>query len=472
MATTPATTGSNGSSIDVNAIVNGLMSIERQPITKLNTKQTDYQAKLTALGLIKSKVDAFQTAVKSLSSPSSGSFVAFKATSSDTSVLSATANSTAVAGTYSVDVSSLAQSQKLVAAGQTSSTTAISDGAATTVTFDFGTITGGTLAAGVYSGATFTSNGSATKNITIDGTNNTLQGIRDAINAAKMGVSASIVNDGSGTPFRLALSSDNSGISNSLKITTSGGDGTINTLLAHDPAGTQHLNQTVAAQNANFKVNGIPISKTSNSVTDAIQGVTLTLNNVTATPTSLTIVTDTSAVTDSVTNFVKAYNDLYSAMKNSSAYKSKSSLEGDATLRGLQAQMRSIASSTVSGGTLSTLGEAGLSFQVSGTLQLDSAKLNSAMAKNFSDVANLFNSTTGFATKFDAMATSALAVDGTFATRTNGLNKSIKNISDQITSLESRMTRLQKQYTTTYSNLNVLLSNMAQTSAYLTRQLG
>ena len=159
-------------------------------------------------------------------------------------------------------------------------------------------------------------------------------------------------------------------------------------------------------------------------------------------------------------------------MKNSSAYKSKSALEGDAMLRGLQSQMRSIANSTVSGGTLSSLGEAGLSFLTTGTLQLDSAKLSSAMAKDFNDVANLFNSATGYATKFGAMTTTALAFGGTIASKTNSLNQSIKNVSEQINSLETRMTRLQKQYTATYSNLNVMLSSMAQTSAYLTRQLG
>lgn len=466
------TSVASATSLDVNAIVTSLMSIERQPITKLNTKQTDYQAKLTAVSLIKSKIDTFQTAVKALSNPSSGSFIAFKATSSDPAIFSASASSSAVAGNYTLDVISLAQSQKLVAVGQASSTTAISDGIATTINFDFGTISGGTLTAGVYSGAAFASNGSAPKSITIDGTNNTLSGIRDAINATKIGVSASIVNDGSGTPYRLALSSDNSGISNSLKISTTGGDGTINTLLANDPAGAQNLNQTVAAQNADFKVNGIAISKASNSVTDAIQGVTLTLNKITTTPATLTIATDTSAVSDSVTSFVKAYNDLYSAMKNSSAYKSKSALEGDAMLRGLQSQMRSIANSTVSGGTLSSLGEAGLSFLTTGTLQLDSAKLSSAMAKDFNDVANLFNSATGYATKFGAMTTTALAFGGTIASKTNSLNQSIKNVSEQINSLETRMTRLQKQYTATYSNLNVMLSSMAQTSAYLTRQLG
>lgn len=467
-----ATSVSSANSLDVNAIVTSLMSIERQPITKLNTKQTEYQAKLTAVSLIKSKVDAFQTAVQALSNPSSGSFVAFTATSSDPTVFSASASSSAVAGGYTLDVINLAQSQKLVAVGQASSNTAISDGTATTINFDFGTISGGTFSAGVYSGAAFASNGTAIKSITINGTNNTLSGIRDAINAAKMGVSASIVNDGSGTPYRLALSSDNSGISNSMKISTSGGDGKINTLLANDPAGVQNLNQTVAAQNANFKVNGISISKTSNSVTDAIQGVTLTLNKVTTTPTILTIATNTSAVNDSVTGFVKAYNDLYSAMKNSSAFKSKSALEGDAMLRGLQSQMRSIANSTVSGGTMTTLGEVGLSFLTTGTLKLDSAKLSSAMAKDFNDVANLFNSATGYATKFSAMTATALAFDGTIATKTNGLNQSIKNVGDQINSMESRMTRLQKQYTATYSNLNVMLSSMAQTSAYLTRQLG
>jgi flagellar hook-associated protein 2 len=472
MATSSTTSTTSGSSIDVNAIVSGLMTIERQPITKLNNKQTSYQAKLTAIGLIKSKLDAFRTAVKNLNSPTSGSFNAYTATPSDPSVLTASATNAAIAGTYAIEIATLAQSQKLVTAGQTSSTAAIGDGTATTITFDFGTISGGTLTSGTYTGATFTSNGSGAKSITIDSSNNTLAGIRDAINAAKMGVSASIVNDGSGTPYRIALSSDNSGLSNSLKITTSGGDGTLSALLANDPAGTQNLNQTVAAQNASFKVNGIQISKTSNSVTDAIQGVTLTLNNLSSVPVTLTVAPDTASVNTSLGKFVTAYNDLYSAMKNSSAYKSGSSLEGDAMLRDLQAQMRNIANNTVSGGTLTTLEDAGLSYTTTGTLQLDSAKLKAAMAKNFGDVVNLFTSATGYATKFDQFATQALAFDGTIATKTNSINQSIKNISDQISSLETRLARLEKQYRTTYSNLDLMLGKMAKTSAYLTHQLG
>jgi flagellar hook-associated protein 2 len=480
MATNPISSGSS-TGFDVNAVVTGLMTIERKPLDKLNAKVTDYQAKITTLGSFKSQVASLQSAAQSLGSTSSSSFLAFKATPSDTSVVSASATSTAAAGSYSLDVTSLAQSQKLVAAGRISSTAAISNGVATTVTFDFGTIDisatnshgGGSLTAGAYTNADFISNGSGTKNITIDGTNNTLEGIRDAINAAKIGATATIVNDGSGTPYRLALSSDTTGVSQSLKITTSGGDGTIDSLLAHDPGGlpaAQHLNQTTAAQNADFTVNGIQISKTSNTVTDAIQGVTLTLSKE-STATTLTIARDTTAVSDKVAGFVTAYNTLYSAMKNSSAYKSKSALEGDATLRSLQGQMHSIADSLVSGGTLTKHSDVGLSFQTNGTLTLDSAKLDSAMNTSFSDVAYLFNSATGYATQFDQWATDTLASGGAIDTRTTTINDSIKSVNTQIDSLTLRLDRLQKQYTTQYSSLNVLLSKMGSISTYLTQQL-
>jgi flagellar hook-associated protein 2 len=443
--------------LDVPSLVSQLMTAERQPINKLNTRSAGYQAQITALGLITSKVATFQTAAQSLGSSSSSSLLAFAATSSNTSALSATASSTAVAGSYSVNVTTLAQAQKLVAVGQASSTTAISDGVATSVTFDFGTTVG----------SVFTPNGSS-QSITIDSTNNTLEGIRDAINAAGMGVSATIVNDGSGLPYRLALSGS-TGASNSLKITTTGGDGTIGNLLAYDPAGTKNLTQTAAAQNAVFDVNGISVTKSSNTVTDAIQGVTLTLSAENSTAT-LTVARDTAAVSTAASTFVQAYNDLYTSMKNSYAAKSGSALAGDSTLRNLQTQMRDIAATAVSSGNLTHLFDVGISFKADGTMQLDSSKLSSTMATSFSDVAALFNSSTGFATRFDQWATTALAVDGTLANHTSAINQRISSISDQISSLEVRMTALQKQYSAQYTALDVALTRMNQTSAYLTQQ--
>jgi flagellar hook-associated protein 2 len=287
-----------------------------------------------------------------------------------------------------------------------------------------------------------------------------------------MGVSATIVNDGSGTPYRLALSSNNTGASNSLKITTDGAGNGVDNLLAYDPGGTKKLAQTVAAQNAVFDVNGIAISKPSNTITDAIQGVTLTLSNVTAalSPVTLTVARDTAAVSTAASTFVQAYNDLYTSMKNSTAYKSGSALTGDATLRSLQIQMRDIASTPVGSGNLTNLFQVGISFKADGTMQLDNTKLNSAMSSGFSDVSALFNSTTGFGTRFDQWATSTLAIDGTMANHTSAINKHISEISDQISTLETRMTALQKQYSAQYTALDVALTRMNQTSTYLTQQ--
>ncbi len=466
-------TSAVSSGIDVQGIVAGLMQIERMPIDKLNKQQQSYQSKISALGNIQSQMANLQTAVKALNNTSTSSLVAFKSTSSDTTILSATADSTAAAGNYSINVTNLAQSQNLVATGQTSSSTAISDGVATTVTFDFGTITGGTLTNGAYTGATFNSSGGTPGSIVIDGTNNSLTGIRDAINAAGLGVTATIVNDGSASPYRLTLTSSTTGAASSVKITTSGGDGTINTLLAHDPGGlpsAQHLNQTVEAKNANFTVNGIAATNASNTVTNVIQGVTLNLSK-DASSATLSVGRDTSAVTSAVNGLVTAYNSLYSSMRNAYAYKSGSVLEGDTTLRNLQLQMRSVAAGVVTGGTMSNLGEAGISFKTDGTMQLDSSKLSSAMTTNFADVAHLFNSATGFATKFDTFATASLAPDGAFATHTDKFNRNISDIVKRVDSMESRMKNIESRYRYQYSQLNILLSSMNSTSAYLTQQL-
>ncbi len=466
-----AITASSTTALDVPTLVSQLMAIERRPIDKLDAKVSSYESKISSFGTLSSLVSSFQTAAESLSS----SLEKLATTPSDANVLSATAASTAVPGSYSINVSQLAQSQNLIAAGQTSSTAAIGDGTATTVTFDFGTISGGTLTNGVYSGAAFTSNGGGTQSIVIDSTNNTLEGIRDAINAAGMGVTATIVNDGSGTPYRLALTSTNSGLSNSLKITTSGGDGSIGNLLGYDPAGTQNLTQTMAAQNANLTVNGIAITSASNTVSEAIQGVTLTLKSTTTTPTSLAVARDTTAINTAASGFVDAYNALASQIKSRSAFgtddKTAGALAGDGTLRVMQEQLRGIFNTPASGGTLTSLAQVGIAFQKDGSLLLDSSKLNNALSTDFSDVTNLLSSSTGYATRLEAWAKSTLAIDGLIDTRTKSLKQNVENYNDEIDRLEIRMKALEKKYTTEYTTLNLLLSSMNSTSTYLTQQL-
>lgn len=469
------TSASSSAGIDVQTIVSQLMAIERKPIDDLNTRISSYQTKISSFGTISSLVSTFQSSLQGLT----GALQSFSAISSDTSVASASADSTAVAGTYSLSVSSLAQAQNLVAAGQTSSTTAIGGGTSTTVSFDFGTISGGTLTNGTYSGASFASNGNGVKSITIDGTNNTLQGIRDTINAANLGVSASIVNDGSATPYRLVLTSSQTGASNSIKITTTGGDGSIGALLGYDPAGTQNLSQTTAAQNANFTVNGIAITSATNTTSTAIQGVNLVLNKASASAATVTVARDAGSMQTAAAKFVDAYNALATQLRSRSAYPSSKGatppvLSGDGTVRLMIDQLRSIlgtSATPASGGSLTLLAQVGITSKADGTLSIDTGKLSNAMSANFSDVANLFSGATGFATRLNNWAASALAPTGMIANRTDSMNTSIQRYTDQIGRLENRMTFLQKQYTDTYTRLNMALASMNSTSAYLTQQL-
>ncbi|MEW6563049.1 MAG: flagellar filament capping protein FliD [Pseudomonadota bacterium] len=376
-----------GSSIDVNSIVSQLMSVEKQPLSALSKKEGSYQSKLSAYGNVKSALSNLQTSLATLNK--SSSFQVLKATPSDATVLTATATSSAKStGTYSVSVSQLAQAQSLVATGQTSATAAIGSGASTTLTFDFGTT-------GVGS---FTSNGNGVKTVTIDSSNNSLQGIRDAINNAKIGVTASIVNDGSGTPYRLTLSSDTAGASNSMKISVAG-DATLNSLLGYDPAGTMNLSQTQAAQNANLTINGVAVSKNTNTITDAIPGVTLNLLKTTASPITVGVAQDSSAVQGSIESFIKSYNDLNTMLRNVTAYnestKTGAALLGDSTIRTIQNQMRSILNTPLSntGGSLTMLSQVGISFQKDGSLSLDATQLTKAIGSNPQDIARLFAAT-------------------------------------------------------------------------------
>ncbi len=462
---------STTTAFDVTTLVSQLMAVERKPVDTLNTKISDTQARISSWGTLSGLVSSFQSSTQKLMTD----LQKLAATSSDTTALSASAASTGVPGTYSVNVTQLAQSQSLVAAGQTSSSTAISDGTPTTLTFDFGAITGGTLTNGTYGGATFTSNGNGTTSIVIDGTNNTLEGIRDAINAANMGVSATIVNDGSGTPYRLALSAVNSGADQSMKISVSGGDGTLDALLGYDPETTQNLTQTRAAQNATLTVNGIDITSPSNTVSEAVQGVTLTLRNLTSTPANITIERDVTSIDAAVNSFVDSYNALATQMKSRLAYGSSTAtagaLSGDSTLRSLQEELRSVFNTATGGGTLSRLAEVGISFQKDGTLAYDSSKLTTAIGNNFSDVLNLFNGSTGFATRIDAWASSALQTGGLIDLRTQTLKSQVQDNQDEIDRLEIRLSAIEKKYTREYTNLNLLLSSMNTTSTFLTQQL-
>ena len=456
-----------GANIDVAGIVNQLMQIERIPLNSLIAQKDSFEAKISALGTIKSSLSSLQTSLAGLKT--GDSILANKATSSDTTILNATGTTGAVAGNYSISsITQLAQSQKLVATGQASSTAAIGTGTSTVVTIDLGTT----------SGATFTPNGSGPFNITIDSANNTLEGIRDEINNANAGVTATIVNDGDATnPYRLVLTSTSTGADQSMKITTDAADATIDGLLTYDPAGTMNLTETSVAQNANFTVDGLAITKSSNTVTDVISGVTLELKSQTATPVTVSVSQDTDTAKTAVEDFVTAYNDLLAEInkQTDSGYSGGSigALASDSVTRQMLNYIREEITTAPTGitGSYNSLTSIGVSFQRDGTLAVDDAILTAAIQDDNNNVAELFSSADGYATRIDAALSDLLSLNGTIALRTDAFNDRISLLEDRQTTLEGRLDRTEARLRAQFTNLDVMISSLSVTSNYLTQQL-
>jgi len=267
---------------------------------------------------------------------------------------------------------------------------------------------------GSHQGSGFALNGAInSKTITLEAGDQTLQGIRDAINKADMGVTATIVSDGSSKPFHLVVTSNKTGEATSMKIGVSGEDGSpadpaLAALLGYDPTGVQGMAQTAGAQSTLLNMNGIEIKSDSTSVKDAIQGVTLDVSAVGSS--TLTVTKDTAAISTAVNDFVKAYNTLNTTMSGLTKYNAETKkgaiLQGDASVRAIQSQMRRQISAVVegTGGKLNSLSQIGIAFQQDGSLKVDSSKLNKAITDNAADFGGLFaamGSTTDGLVKFD-----------------------------------------------------------------------
>lgn len=457
MAVSSATSGGG---IDVAGIVSQLMTAERQPLAALSTREASYQSKISALGTVKSALSAFQSAARSLSDLSATP--SNTTASSDSTLFTATASSAAAIGTHTIEIGNLAQAQKLAATGQTDTTTAIGTG---TLTFDFGTTTAGVFASG----------GAGTKTVTIDETNNTLQGIRDAINAANIGVTANIVNDGGASPYRLTLSSSATGLSNTMQIAVAG-DTALSDLLNYDPNGVMNMTQTATAQNAALIVDGVAVSKASNTVSDVIDGVTLTLLKPTTGQESIETKRDTAALQAAVESFAKTYSDLNKTLTDLTAYnattRKAAALQGDSVIRGMQTRLRSILGAEVAtGGTLTTLSQIGVSTQKDGSLKVDTAKLTAAINGNFGDFSALLGRPLGYGYALNEFASTTLGFDGALTGRTEGLNNAIRDIGKQRDAINTRLVSVEARYRRQFTSLDSMLSSMGQTSSYLSQQL-
>jgi flagellar hook-associated protein 2 len=440
-----------GSGLDVSSIITSLMALERKPLDQLETAESKIQSQISEVGRIKSALSKFRDLAAKLASTD------FWRTSTGTASNSAvgiTTSSSASPAQYSVNVTSLAAAQAIAAPAVASSTA--------------------TLGAGTL---TIQRSGGDPFDVTIEATD-TLAAIRDKINAAGAGVTASILNDGSGA--RLMMRSNETGVANGFTTTVSGTglDG-----LTFD-AGTQTGGATraQAAEDAVATINNLPITSATNTLTDVLDGVTLTLNAETAAPVTVTVAPDTAALKKTLTEFASAYTDLARLIATDTKYdattKKAGALQGDSAIVGLQTQLRSmIGASSGASTAFARLSDAGFEMQQDGSLTVNSTKLDKAIA-NLPELKALFSNSSltdpsldGFGKRFRVVASSILGIDGSLTSRSDGLSEKLKRNQKQQDRMEERLAATQKRLEKQYSMLDAKLGTLNGLSSYVTQQV-
>jgi flagellar hook-associated protein 2 len=462
-STTGSTTGSllSAGPLDVTTLVTQLMAVQSAPVNRLKSQEQGVQTRLSAYGQIQSALSALQTSASTMSLASS--FQSASATVTGSGV-SASVNGSAAPANYSVSVSALAQ-------GQAVASTAVSDPAAATatgtLTLQLGSVGNGAFAAGA---------GVAPISVTIDSTNNSLNGIAAAINTAAAGsVNASVVTDASGS--RLVLNSAATGASSAFTVSGSAGL----TQFGFDPsapAANAAMGQTQAAANASYSVNGLALTSQSNTITSAISGVTLNLTQ--APPpggvlqSQITVGTDSSAITSHVNDFIANYNKVVTTVNGLTNYNAQtntaSTLTGDAAARVTMGTLQAISGGAFSGSDANHayLAQVGIGVNSDGTLTLDSTRFQAAFAANPGAVTAMFTTATGtgsqqgFAVQVNNAAQQMISATGMLGASEQTLRTQISSMTNQIALMQASLAQTQQRLLQEYSKVNAALSAAQQ----------
>jgi flagellar hook-associated protein 2 len=449
-----------GSGLQLESLVTKLMAAESVSLTTLQTKEATYQTKISAMGTLRSSLSSLQTAASGMMpavlQSATDKFAAYTATLANTSVATATATTGAVAGKYSLEVTTLAQGQRLTSSAVSSSTTSI-------------TSSGGTLKLelGTLSGGTYTADSSRSFDISLSA-GATLGDLRDAINNLNTDVTATIINGTGGA--QLVLNGAD-GTNNVMQLSSSDISG-----FNYSPTatGSQGWTQGQPAADAAFTLNGIPATSHSNTVTGALDGVTLELTGTNSgSPTTLTITQDLSTnITKALQSFVTSFNSAYATMSTLGAYnadtKVAGDLQGNSTLRYAMSQIRQNVFSITSGSTSSayqTLSNIGVSINSSGQLSIDTTKLTAAIKADPTTVSNLVSNV---GSTYNTTIDNLIGSDGSVTVATTGLNKTVTDIESQKTKMQERLDAIETRYRAQFTALDTLVSSLTSTGDYLT----
>lgn len=454
-----------GSGLKLADILDSLTTAEKAQLTPITKQQTSYTAKLSAYGTLKNSLEAFQTANTALNK--ADLFTATTTTSSSSSAFSATTTGGAIAGKYTISVSQLAQAQTLTTRNtQPDNKTAIAS-ADSKITIQQG---------GDKKPVT----------VNISAADSSLTGIRDAINKADAGVSASVINVGNGE-YRLSITSTETGSDNAMTLTVSG-DADLQSFMGYNGTSTDAGNgmlESVTAQNALLKVNNVDIENSSNTISDALEDITLNLTDTTTGNQTLTITKDTSKAETAMKTWVDAYNTLQDSFASLTKYTkvdvgtdsqdtSNGALIGDSTLRTIQTQLKSMLSNTTGGTDFKTLSQVGITTDpMTGKLELDSTKLKKTLTENPTAVKDLVvgdGKKTGITTTMSSNLTNWLSSKGIIQAAKDGVSKTLNSLTEDYNNTSTRIDNIVAQYKAQFTKLDVMMSKLNTTSDYLTQQ--
>jgi flagellar hook-associated protein 2 len=465
-----------GSGIDVESLISRLVSLERQPIDQLKTRTDGLKTQLSAIGKLQSSVSSLRDLASKLGR--SDSYGAAAVSSSDASTVTASAASGAALGSYSVQVTRLAQAQSLAAP-------ALASGASTGT----GTIT---IELGSYAADLSTFDADPTRTslvIPVVAGQDQLDKIRDQINIMKAGIVANVVSDVNGS--RLVMRSVDGGSANAFRVTVADDDGnntdaTGLSAFAFDQTVGSEVNVgslKQVAQNALASIDGVEIESSTNRIEDAIQGVTVNLLRPTApgASTTLTVAQDKTATKKLVTDFVAAYNDTIKQLRELTRNEQggvSGPMKGDATINNIQFQLRQlIGSSTTLGGSFSRLADIGLDPGSDGQIKISDSKLEAAL-NSPDDLKALFtavdgsdDNNSGFGVRLRTLADQLLSTDGRIESRKVGINSRIEANDDRSEALERRVELVEKRLRAQYTALDANMGKLNGLSSYLTQQL-
>jgi len=442
-----------GSGLPLDQLLQDLRDNENNALTLIQSKQVTAQNRLSAYGKIQSSVEALKTAGENLAN--ADAFGALQATVGG-DAFTASATPKAIAGQYSIVVHDLASAQTLVTQGVASRDEANGQGGVITLTLDDG----------------------SQKTLDLAGKDTSLKGLAEAINSSDpgLGVHATLVNDGSGTPYRLLLTADATGTQASVSAIEVSGNAPLQDLLGFGAGAPGSTVQEQAAADARISVNGIEIVSQSNQIEDAIEGVTLNLQKTSTDAASLSLTRDDSAATKAINAFVTAYNNLQSTIQSLTSYdvdaQQSSALTGDTLARRVQSQARDVLNVSLGSGSVRSLAQLGISTDPStGALSVDNDKLAAAIKDHLGDVQQLFAGEQGISSRMGEMAKGFLGSDGLISNAKAGADRNIDDLQKQYEKTAERIDAKMETYRQQFTALDSMVAQMNSVSSYLTQQL-